>query len=512
MAEAVTVAAAGAAKAKDDPAAFMRRAGPLVLARFFTAAMTFAIPLVLARKLSLDDYGTYKQLFLVSQTLFYVLPFGMTQALYFFVPRSSDPRPFFGQTLAFITAGGMLAATLLVMLNGPLAAYFSNPAIADYRWVQAAYLAFLVGAGSLEASLTTQGRTKHAALAYLVFDCLRAVCMIFPALLGYGLKGTMIAMVGFAAIRFASNCTLVSKSGTGPLFDPKLFKQQLLYAAPFGAAMLLAIPQQYAHQYAVSAMVTPAMFALYSVGCFQLPIVDLLYTPTSEVLMVQIGELEKVGRVHEAAAAYRAAAGRLSLVFFAIAAFLCSSAHEFIGALFGQKFIGAVPMFQVCVLGIVLAVFPMDGVLRARNETRFIFLSYLVKALVTVPLVFFLVKTLGMMGGILSWVFAEVVGKLMLFSRLPRALSTPSQKVTAKEIIPVKEFLQASAAAIAGAIGLLLMRGVASHALEALPPGFAARLAPLAVDGTVFGIAYLVVLYSVGVRPQALLASLRGKK
>ena len=78
---------------------------------------------------------------------------------------------------------------------------------------------------------------------------------------------------------------------------------------PFGAAMALAIPQQNAHLYMVAGAVAPAVYALYRVGCFQLPVVDLLYTPTSEVLMVRLGELDKQGRLEEGVVAFREAAG-----------------------------------------------------------------------------------------------------------------------------------------------------------------------------------------------------------
>src|SRR5947199_7225386 len=65
----------------------LRRAGPLMLARLGVAAMTFAIPLVLARVLLPATYGTFKQAWLLSNTLYLVLPLGLTQSLVYFIPR-----------------------------------------------------------------------------------------------------------------------------------------------------------------------------------------------------------------------------------------------------------------------------------------------------------------------------------------------------------------------------------------------------------------------------------------
>ena len=65
--------------------------------------------------------------------------------------------------------------------------------------------------------------------------------------------------------------------------------------------------------------------------------------------------------------------------------------------------------------------FPLDGLLRARGDTAAIFRSYVVKALVTVPLVLAFVHLFGLIGGVLAWLLAEAVGKVLLVARLPRA-------------------------------------------------------------------------------------------
>lgn len=484
---------------------FLGRAGPLVLARLGTALLTISIPLVLARWMALREYGTYKQLFLVSQTLSYVLPLGMAQSLYFFIPRSDRKRPYFVQTIAFMTVTGVLAALGLFALEGVIGRAFSNPDLASYRWEQAVYVICFMASYSLEISLTTQGKTRHSAVVYLVSDTLRAAAMVVPVLLGYGLKGLMVAVAGFAVVRYLCAWAVMLRSGEGPAFDRRLFMSQLLYALPFGAAMLVAIPQQYAHQYVVSSSVSPELFAIYAVGCFQLPVVDLLYTPTSEVLMVRLGELDKEGRGEEGVGAFREATAKLALAFFPLAAFLFAAAPDLIEALFGARFAAAAPLFRVSVVGVALATMPMDGVLRARNQTRWLFWAYAAKAAVTVPLVWVGVRRFGMMGAIGSWAVAEAFGKGMLLARMPKALGA-----SLRRCIPWRQLGRASACAAAAACGVAVVRALARPAYAVLPAGVLWRALPLAAGGVLFGVSYLVALRLAGVRPLSVLASLRG--
>lgn len=483
----------------------LRRAGPLVAGRFASFVITMAIPLVLARALELEDFGTYKQIFMIGMLLSQALPMGIAQSLYYFLPRSGTPRPYLGQTMAVLTLLGALGGLAVWAAIGPLAAYMENPDLARYGWALAAYSAALVASSPLEVTLTSWGRTRLSGLAFVASDALRAAAVIVPVLLGYGLQGAMTAVVGWSVLRMiATVLVLAAAPGEGPLFDRGLLREQIAWAIPYGAAMLLALPPRYAHEFLVSSAVGPALFAIYAAGCFQVPLVNLLYTPTSEVLMVRIAELERRGRVHEAAAAFAEASGRLAYLFLPLFAFLFAAAPEFIAAVFGPKFAGAVPIFRVSVLAIVMSTLPLDGALRACNETRHLFVAYLIKALVAVPLVIVLVNAAGMMGGIVAFVVTEAVGKLLLLARIPRALRAPLSAA-----IPWRTLARAGVAAAGSGAVVALARGTFTSSLAGLPEGFLPRLVPLAVAGVFFAIGYAASLLAVGVRPATALRALR---
>lgn len=475
------------------------RAAPLVLARFASAIISTVIPLVLARAMDLAEYGSYKQIFLVTQTLYLVLPFGMVQSLYFFVPRTELRRPLYTAVFAFLALGMLLSLGLVMGAGGLAAHWFSNPDFVRFRWPIALYIIGMLGSVPLEIAFTAEGRTRTAALIYLVSDTAKAAVMVLPVVLGMGLGAILTALAAFSLLRTVITISWLWRTSHGPLWDRTLLRQQLAYAAPFGGSVLLAKPTQSAHQYAVSAMVEPSLFALYAVGCFQLPLVDLLYTPTTEVLMVQLGELDKANRLHEAAEAFRSAAARLAYVFTPMAAVLFVSAPEFIGALFGPKYLAATPIFRVSVCGVLMSILPIDGALRSRNHTRHIFWAAVAKAVAMVPLAYFGVRSFGMLGGILSWVLGETFGKVVLGWKLPEALAAPGQRVGFSDCIPWRALGRAAAASAVGIGGALAAKaGMAAMGLEPAG-GFLHRVIPLALEGGAFCLAYVAVLPRFGV-------------
>lgn len=494
-------------------ASLMRQARPLIAARLFTALLTLSIPLVLARVLPLAEYGTYKQLFLIALTLSSVVPFGVGQSLYYFIPRTSHPRLYFGQTLLFLLAAGALAAAALYAGMPAIAAAFDNPRLLDHRPLLALYTGLTVAASPLELSMTSQGRTRRSAITYLVWDTARAVAFVVPAVAGRGLTAMMATLTAFAALRLGAAWVVMLGRSRGPLFDRRALAGQLAYALPFGLAMLVAIPQQYAHQYVVASAVAPALFAIYAAGCFDPPFVDLLYTPTGEVLMVRLGALDQDGRAGERVAAFREAAGHLARYLLPGVVFLWAIAPDFVVAAFGERFAASATIFRIWLLAIPLGIFPMDAALRARNETRHLFRAYVVKALATVPLVWFGVTRFGIAGGAVSYVAAELVGKATLAARLPRALGDGRVRPALQALVPWAEISRALVGgALASIAGVAVLR--AAPAIEAA--GSAAtvlyRLVPLGISCALGAGVYVAVLWMTGVRPQSALGALRSRR
>ena len=487
---------------------FLRRAGPLVVARFASAVLTTVVPLVLARAMPIEEYGTYKQLFLVAVTFSTILPFGVPQSLYYFLPRDPRGRPYVGHALIYLLGAGLLGLVLVWAFSPFISELFSAPGLYAHRIPLAVYTGAFVASMPLELGLTSQGRTDLSALSYLGWDSARAAAMTIPILLGWGLHWTVWAVALLMLVRLVMTWVVLLRTTRGPLWNGKLLRTQLAYALPFGAALAMSVPQHSFHQWVVSARFDPAVFAIYVVGCLQLPIVDLLYTPTSEVLMVHIGELDRKGRLPECVGAFREAVSRLAYVFIPTCVFLVTAAPEFIEAVFGHRFAAAAPLFRVSSLAVLFGCFPLDGLLRARGEISIIFHSYLWKLVLTVPLVLGMVQWFGLIGGVLSWLLAEAVGKTLLAWRVPRALQLRSWKAM-EALVPWRSMAKASIAALGGAGVLLVWKRLVSMIWEQIPHSFLWRLLPIAAVSVLFGVVYLIGLQLMGVSMLRVVRALR---
>ena len=462
----------------------LRRAGPLMAARLAVAALTFAIPMVLARVLLPASYGTFKQAWLLSNTLFLVLPLGLNQSLVYFVPREPGlSRAWVTHALLLTTGLGAVAAGLLLTAGPLLADLFHNPELRALLPYVAAFTAFKLAGSSMDLAYMGQGRIKSSAAVRVASEGFYTACLLCGALLTRTLQGAFIGVLVGTFARAAAAWILLSRQGLA-ISLPAL-RRQLAYALPFGAAFVLIIPQQQFHSYLVSASVTAAAFAVYSVGCFQLPIVDMLYTPVSEILQLGIAEHDARGDGPGALGLFREAVARLSFVFLPIMALLFLTAPELIGFLFTDRYLAAVPIFRLALISIPMAALPLDGVMRARAQNRFMFRISVLKLALTVPLAWAGLRLFGPIGALGGWICAEESCRMLLLRHTGRLFGS-----TFRRVLPRELWFQAAAALVAcapGAVALHFARGP--------------LLAQLFLCGIAYAAAYLAILRATGQLP-----------
>jgi O-antigen/teichoic acid export membrane protein len=446
------------------------RSGPLVLSRLSSAALTFALPLMLVRLLSPDAFGVYKQFFLLAQTLLLVGQIGLTQSLYYFLPRGGAERGSYVThvLLALAVLGALFGFGLY--FGAPLIGRWMDPRLGELRLPLGLFSGAMLVAAPLEGALTSEGHIGQAALAYVLSDALRAAALILGGIF-YGVRGLFWAAVLVGCLRLTALWLLAGR-GSLPTKKPQLglLRSQLAFALPFAGATWLYVGQRYFAQYAVSARFSAASFALFTIASFHLPVVDIVFTPITEVLMVELGR-------HFTRVPWDDAVEKLASLLFpaAVGAFLFGP--TVLPLLFTHKFAGAVPLFLLATLEIPLWILPCDALLRAAGDTRFLFVFNAVRIALTAVLVLGGIHLFGLSGAIAGGILSEALARVGMLARARRFLD-----IDWVELLDLPTLGRIALAAV----------------LAAVPGGIIAR-APwpmavrLAIGGMTYGAVFLVL-------------------
>lgn len=397
-----------------------RPAALLMSGRAVGFVATFAVPIVLARVFSQSDFGTYKQVFLIYATLMGIAPLGMAESLYYFLPGSSrDARALAANSLIFLGATGLLCMVAVWALRSPIAHWFGNPPLAGDVPIVGVFLAFSLGAVLLEVVMTARKRFKSASVTYAVSDSLRAMFYLVPVAAFGGLIALLWGAVAFAAARFAVTAAYLRREfGRGFRPDTGLLRRQLGYSLPFALAVLVEVVQNNLHLYAVGYYFDAASFAVYSVGCLQIPLVDLMMTSTSNVMMVQMREQIQAQDTGAVLATWRDTTVKMGLIFIPLVGGLVTLARPLIITLFTARYAASVPLFAVGVTAVLLATVMTDSVLRVYAETRYLIFANVVRLAFVAASVSWFLGRYGLIGAVIVTVLAGALFKALGLVRI----------------------------------------------------------------------------------------------
>jgi O-antigen/teichoic acid export membrane protein len=412
--------ARGVARAQALATKLFGRSGSLVLSRVLSAIITFGLPLALVRLVDPTGYGTYKQFFLVANTALLIGPMGMTQSLFYFLPRDkSGAGSYAAHSFVALFAIGLCAGAALFFGAPLLARFLESPGLLEARGSLAIYAGAMLAATPLEPTLTSSNRPARAAIAYTFTDALRAGGLVVGAAF---LGGPWIfrAAAAVAVLRVVALWALAAR-GSVPFSRPsrKMLRAQLAFAVPFAGSSVLWVAQRQFSQYAVSASFDPATFALFAIGCFHLQVVDIVYTPMSEVLMV---DLAHAGNRSVASEAFRESVARLATILFPAAAGAWLLGSTVVPLLFTVRYAAAVPLFLLATVEIPIWVLPCDALLRAEGETRFLLWFSAVRIAVAALLVLGGIHFFGLAGAIVGSLVTEGLSRACMLARGCRRL------------------------------------------------------------------------------------------
>ncbi len=357
----------------------LRSASPstvLVAGQAVALGIGLAVPMLLSRRLTVEEFGAYRLLMLLQLMLSILGSMGFDGGLFRHV-RTEGFKPAFQGALSAVwglAAGATLAATLY--LTTPLwSAGLGAPELAPY----AGYLCLLVilamPTAHVEHLLLATDRVRASALVV----ALQALGCAVAVVVGTWVMDSLAAI--FAGLVFWYSLRLVVVAGIYWRLlgkDPiplrqwwAQFRHHLHFGLPIGGNnFLIALGRM--DRFLVSGLFGVAGFARYSVGCLEVPMARQWIETTQNLAAVRAVDLQRDVGFDEARRYWLRACGKVALYLLPIVALCVLMAESLLTLAFGGNYADSAPIFQIFVIGILVAAFDPELFLRA---TKFAHLS-----------------------------------------------------------------------------------------------------------------------------------------
>ncbi len=446
---------------------------------------TFFIPVVLVRVFDPVDFGTYKQLFLIYTTIFYAAQFGMAESLYYFMPLNpAHSSRYVVNSIVALGSAGVICLVFIAAGGFQLSHMLNNAAISRHAFLLGTYTLFMMVSAALEIAMIARKHYLWASATYAASDTLRAVLLVLPVLFFRQLDWLMLGAVAYAFVRCVVLIVYLRKDFRSEIcVDWALFRNQLRYAIPFGLAIVVGILQTNFHHYAVSHYFDAATFAIYSIGCLQIPIVDFIMTPATSVMMVRMSERIGLGRRDGLISMWHDMSRKLALMFVPLVALLLLNAHGIIVLLFTERYLQSVPIFMVWSTAILFATLPTDAVLRVFAQTRYLFMLNVISlVLIAFGIRWFLLR-FDLMGAVLITVATAALSKSLALLRVRSLLRVPM-----RDLLPWRSLSRILMAATVACIPTLVLQNQLQLPLLAMLP----------ITGVVYSSIFLALILLLG--------------
>lgn len=420
------------AENKEKEISLTRQSAWLLFAKIVGFALSFLLPLLTVRYLAQDKVGVYRQSFQVIMDAISILPLGFSMSAFYFLNRRAEKRSaaIFNILLFNFCTGGLAFLTLFFFPQ-LLGNIFPKDALEMTRlapligavvwlWIFSTFLEVVALAGRetkkatffiILAQLT---KTVLMAGAVTVFSTVEA--FVYAAIVqGFLQTGVLILYLKSRYPKFWTQ------------FDPSFFREQMIYALPFGLAGLLYTLQSSIHNYFVGYRFGAADFAVYTQGCFELPLIAMLYESISAVMIPRMSEMQAEGKTREMLLTSVNAMKKLALAYFPLFVFLMIVAPELITTLFTKNYSESVPIFRINLLLLPFYCLMLDPIGRAFPEVgRFVLKVRFVLFFALLAALYFGIQHFDLRGMIAIVVVAVLIERFVSLSKILKILEVKS--------------------------------------------------------------------------------------
>ena len=416
----------------------------LAVANLISFSFGIVSAAILSRFLSVEEYGSYRQVLYVYGTLLTVFSLGLPRAYSYFLarlPLAEGRDTVRKMNRIFMVSGTFFSLTLF--FGAPhIAAVLKNPELSVLlKWFSPTPL-FLLPTLGLESVMATYRKAACATVYVVLSRTFKLACTVVPVIIFGGVRAAVIGFVLSSFLCFAAGMLLERLPFRTVKNIPSslCFKDLYNYSSALFVAGIWGILYQSAPQFFVSRWWGTGAFAEFSNGFVELPFASMIISAVAAVLLPAFSREAASGTPEgkaEILRLWRSSFLKSAQIIYPLAIFACFFAGPVICILYGEQYSGSVIYFRIVLAVNLLRVVPFAPVMLALDKVRAYSNATLVCALAAIGLDSLYVHFFSMAWGIaVIQCIAFAVYVILLLREISAALG-----VRMRELVPWKPVL-----------------------------------------------------------------------
>lgn len=445
-------------------------------------AVMFMVPLVNVRTLDVEEYGYYRQFWLLIETLSPLLILGFPRSLQYFMSHSEtreEQSAYLTQSVLLPACAAVIGILVYAVMAHTLAQGLGSTARAFF-WRLSLITFCLVSTEFMEILFVSERRPVAQSVYHFSAAGTQAVCVMLASFMTHDVNSIVWTIACFALARFLFGIGYVhTRYGLSLAYvSSRTIKNHLSFAVPLGLAQVALTFVAQTDKFVISRYLGREAFAVYAAGAFQIPFATIVLASIANVTFPRMVEYQRIANYGAMVTLWRNAVLKTVVLFFPTFVFLEIMARPFITILFTEKYAAAAPVFMIYLLLFLHSSADSGAIIQAHKRNGFLLKGLLVAFVFNLILSLALFRTIGRIGaplatvitmtiyhGINLWYSAKLCGKSFF------------------DLVPVRGLVaRFGAAVVPGVMIWLLVRGRP-----------VTNFVELVIAGAIYGVVYLAI-------------------
>lgn len=308
---------------------------------------------ILSRYLIKSDYGTYKQVMYIYNTLLIVFSLGLPRAYSYFLARSSVEEGYsiVKKINRIFLLIGIIFSLCLYLGSSIFADLLNNPSLKDCLELFAITPIFLLPMMGIESIMATYRKSHINAIYLFSTRFFSLICVVVPvlifkatvyfAILGFVISAMLTCFLGY----YLEKRPFKNYIATATSLD---YKEIMRFSLPLFWASIWGLVINSANQFFISRYWGTEIFAEFSNGFFELPFVGMIVSAGAAVLLPVFSKMMYEKRsIDEFVEIWKSVFIKSAKIIYPLAVFFCVFATDVMLILYGEQYIGSSIYFRI---------------------------------------------------------------------------------------------------------------------------------------------------------------------
>lgn len=396
----------------------------LTTSKMITLIISMAMAMLLSRFRTLEEYGTYSQLLLITNLSSNLLMLGLPNSINFFLSQAEtdkEKNTFISVYYVLSTILSFIIGIVLILSSSKIIEYFNNELIGNYLYFLALYPWSKIILSSIENVLIVSKKVNKLFLFRVANSLSLIIIFVIVEFFGLGFSEYIALFIAVETV-FSIYVYFISMGiykNFRLVFDLEIVMKILKFSIPIGLASVVGILNIELDKLIIARFFTVEEVAIYTNAAKELPI-TIVSTSLTAIIMPELVKLLKSNRIGDALNLWHSsivvAYSIISLFSFGIFVF----AEEVIQLLYSSKYLPGVTVFRIYNLILLIRVTYYGILLNSQGKTKFIFYSSIVSLMMNIIMNYFFYNIFGFIGPAIATFISLIViagGQLIMTSK-----------------------------------------------------------------------------------------------